>query len=696
EPTAFAATTPTLTRASYSWNFGDGTTSSGRTASHTYAAAGTYTATVTATNEAGTYTASTQVNVIVPKTAQTSFQSSIGGGVPTVAASGNYAYIGEGAAFVVVDVSNPAAPRRVARLQTAEMVQAIRIVGQRAYITVDRAGLLIVDIASPTAPVIVGRISEPESLGSPVGASFYDVQVAGSVAYVASSSAFLVFDVSNPAAPRLLSRVNGESYDLAVQGDRVYVAQGFNGVGVFDVSDPANPVTIPGYYNGPALGVQVIDGTIYQTSQSRLLVFDGASSWASEDLGRVKDVVVAGDRAYVTHYTGKVTIFGLSAISSPVLLGSIETPGESWDVQAVGNWLYIADGENGLLITDATTPSTVTTIGRYAAWGANDVAVAGRYAYVAATSGLRAIDLENSAQPREVGAAATGAPAVNLKLAGQRAYVVTERLDSEAGVSSSRLELFDISNPSTPVALGSIDLYRRSPLAIVGNHVYVAGEGGLSAIDVSDPNAPVAIALPAAVRLDWIYDIASDGTKLYVLYNKVNEGRRLAILDASALVPVLQSDISGNGRLIALSGNYAYLSGYGPTNAVDVGETTNPRPIIPLASSTDINFLASLVADSPLIYVIESGLNDGYLQILDATNPGRIRRLEVKVLTAPGKGIALRGSTLLLADGEGGLLLNSVQVTGVEQLPPSPTPVTPMPPMPTSQRVYLPLSLRGN
>ncbi|MBC8161593.1 MAG: SBBP repeat-containing protein, partial [Roseiflexaceae bacterium] len=100
EPTAFAATTPTLTRASYSWNFGDGTTGSGRTASHTYAAVGNYTATVTATNEAGTYTASTQVNVVVPKTAQTSFQSSLGGGVPTVVVSGNYAYIGEGAAFV--------------------------------------------------------------------------------------------------------------------------------------------------------------------------------------------------------------------------------------------------------------------------------------------------------------------------------------------------------------------------------------------------------------------------------------------------------------------------------------------------------------------------------------------------------------------------------------------------------------------
>ncbi len=47
----------------YAWNFGDGSFGAGATITHTYAAAGTYTAVVTATNSAGSLTATTTVYV---------------------------------------------------------------------------------------------------------------------------------------------------------------------------------------------------------------------------------------------------------------------------------------------------------------------------------------------------------------------------------------------------------------------------------------------------------------------------------------------------------------------------------------------------------------------------------------------------------------------------------------------------------
>ena len=45
----------------YDWDFGDTNTGSGETTSHTYTLAGFYTATVTATNESGSYYADTHV-----------------------------------------------------------------------------------------------------------------------------------------------------------------------------------------------------------------------------------------------------------------------------------------------------------------------------------------------------------------------------------------------------------------------------------------------------------------------------------------------------------------------------------------------------------------------------------------------------------------------------------------------------------
>ena len=65
-----ASTDPDGTVTSYAWTFGDGATASGPTATHVYAAAGTYSIGLTVTdNRGGTSTTSQQVTVAVPTTA---------------------------------------------------------------------------------------------------------------------------------------------------------------------------------------------------------------------------------------------------------------------------------------------------------------------------------------------------------------------------------------------------------------------------------------------------------------------------------------------------------------------------------------------------------------------------------------------------------------------------------------------------
>lgn len=62
-PTFFAATITGGTDVSYAWDFGDGASGTGQTVSHTYAIAGIYTATVTASNSVGSASAQTSVTV---------------------------------------------------------------------------------------------------------------------------------------------------------------------------------------------------------------------------------------------------------------------------------------------------------------------------------------------------------------------------------------------------------------------------------------------------------------------------------------------------------------------------------------------------------------------------------------------------------------------------------------------------------
>ena len=61
ETTTFTATVGSGSNVIYSWSFGDGTTSSGQLATHTYGTLGTYTAVVTATNSVSSAVAQTRV-----------------------------------------------------------------------------------------------------------------------------------------------------------------------------------------------------------------------------------------------------------------------------------------------------------------------------------------------------------------------------------------------------------------------------------------------------------------------------------------------------------------------------------------------------------------------------------------------------------------------------------------------------------
>jgi N-acetylneuraminic acid mutarotase len=66
DATTFTAVITSGTNVLFDWDFGDGASGSGQVVSHTYAAIGDYTATVTATNSANSMTDTTSVTIIAP------------------------------------------------------------------------------------------------------------------------------------------------------------------------------------------------------------------------------------------------------------------------------------------------------------------------------------------------------------------------------------------------------------------------------------------------------------------------------------------------------------------------------------------------------------------------------------------------------------------------------------------------------
>ncbi|MDA8142310.1 MAG: Ig-like domain-containing protein, partial [Desulfobacteraceae bacterium] len=75
------------------------------------------------------------------------------------------------------------------------------------------------------------------------------VVVDAGYAYLASGdNGLVIVDISNPADPRIVTRVNtiGFVYDVSIKGRMVYLAQGKKGITTVDVTDPRHPIVSRG------------------------------------------------------------------------------------------------------------------------------------------------------------------------------------------------------------------------------------------------------------------------------------------------------------------------------------------------------------------------------------------------------------------------------------------------------------------
>lgn len=177
--------------------------------------------------------------------------------------SANHAYVAEsewtGSNSVgrlrVIDVSSPANPHQVGAYDTAGGVGKAAISGGYAYVGIDdeRRRLVVLDISDPSNPVAVGSADceNPEGLG--LGGCFSDGNHVFVVARHRWAARFFVVDVSTPTDPLLLGRSElfyvwqGMAEILGRNaGYLVVELRNIDGASLcfLDVSKPAEPVRV--------------------------------------------------------------------------------------------------------------------------------------------------------------------------------------------------------------------------------------------------------------------------------------------------------------------------------------------------------------------------------------------------------------------------------------------------------------------
>ncbi len=345
-----------------------------------------------------------------------------------------------------------------------------------------------------------------------------DMHVVGDLAYIADGYAGLtIANVSDPAAPVFVGGLDTSDLALDVQvvDTLAYVANGRHGLDIIDVSDPAFPAKVGGLdTTGEARELQVVDALVYIATQwGGLQIVDVSDPTAPTLVSRfdtaedVKSFHVVGQLAYVADHFDGLQILDVSDPAAPMFVGSYDTPHVAVDVRIAGNLAYVADNHSGLVILDVSDPAAPVLVGGIdTPENASFVQVVGDLVYLAdGSGGLRVVDVSDPAAPSELSAVMPTRGVGRFQITGSTAYVAS----SDVG-----LLILDVSDAVEPMTVGSYDAQDYAyDVQVADQFAYVAASGGgLQIVNVSDPAAPAVagtVVVPgSAMRLHVVEDVA--------------------------------------------------------------------------------------------------------------------------------------------------------------------------------------------
>jgi hypothetical protein len=195
-----------------------------------------------------------------------------------VAVRENYAYVIEGEGgqgvngIVVFEVSNPAEPESLGYV----LYNGGRIAIEGDYAYAARVWQIATfSLANPAQPQCVNV------LNIPLGNWGLGLAALNGYIYYASGASFYVCSLSEPAAPEIVGSCNLQAHSagdcvfgLAVAGNYAYVADGYGGMRIVDVSDPTIPSEIywiDGYWVG---AVAASGNIVVMDDLSRISIYD--------------------------------------------------------------------------------------------------------------------------------------------------------------------------------------------------------------------------------------------------------------------------------------------------------------------------------------------------------------------------------------------------------------------------------------
>jgi hypothetical protein len=284
------------------------------------------------------------------------------------------------------------------------------------------------------------------------------------------------------------------------------------------------------------------------------------------------------------------------------------------DVEVAGPYAYCAYA-NGLLILEISNPDSPIYVSKEFCPGeGRKIFISGNYAYLAdRQAGLQIIDISDVQNPQTVGQYQAPWRVNDVFIRGGYAYIIGDYI-------SRGLQIIDVSSPANPVFVGGDtipDYGRTSAISLSGDYAYVGmySPSHLHVFDVSNPAQPSLVGglnIPGgsgssinglAIRDEYLFATSNEG--LYVIdisdpdsLEQVGRNRQDALKD------------------IRIEGNYAYMTGNHDIFVYDLSDPLRPTRLDFLGHPSWSTVQGLDVAGGSAYITYEMGV-----MVIDVSNP---------------------------------------------------------------------------
>jgi len=314
--------------------------------------------------------------------------------------------------------------------------------------------IIILSCGTPNDPEsVIGGDGGYKIIGRYITTGFaQDLVIDDTLAYIAQGEdGFMIASIKNPDNPKFVSEfsnvLDGYIYKIAKKDSAVFLAAGGYGIHIVNVGDPVNPkiglASLHGY--APGKNFYMMDDFLFTAKSENGII--------------------------ISKLDGGINLAQRLELLTPGYAQGVCT---SFD----NNYLLVADGETGLSIMDISDfqdgwggLNGFPLVARLKIPGYAEAVIVDPDLPVAfltcGSGGIAVVDFSDINNLKLIGSYNTGGYAKEIIYQDKKVFVTTELRG---------LQIFDVTNPSSPVRIGTVQTQYALGLAIDENCVYVADE----------------------------------------------------------------------------------------------------------------------------------------------------------------------------------------------------------------------------